>query len=79
MDHVNCKKRNGQTTPTYSELKEDLKYNLFRKEELKKELRKHEEDNDQLRTMNFKNAEASLKRESVLKNLVDSLGKKTTN
>ena len=41
--------------------------------QLEKEVRKLNDDNDHLRKTNFKNAEVSVKKESVLKSLVESL------
>ena len=41
--------------------------------QLEKEVKKLNDDNDHLRKTNFKNAEVSVKKESVLKSLVESL------
>ena len=68
MDHMECRKRIGQ-------LEDDLEYNLGRKDQLKFQVKELDEDNDKLRKTNFKNAEESLKKELVMKKLVETLRK----
>ena len=68
MDHSECRKRICQ-------LEDDLDYNLERKDQLKEEVQKLDESNDRLRKLNFKNAEVSIKKESVLNKLVETLRK----
>ena len=68
MDHSECRK-------TIGHLEDDLDYNLGRKEQLKSEVKRLDEDNDNLRKTNFKNAEVALKKESFLENLVETLRK----
>ena len=68
MDHSDCRK-------TIGHLEDDLEYNLGRKEQLKSEVKRLDEDNDNLRKMNFKNAEVALKKESVFKKLIETLRK----
>ena len=48
-------------------------------EHLKEEVNRLDKDNDNLRTANFKNAEVSLKKESVMKKLVESLREENEN
>ena len=68
MDHSECRKRICQ-------LEDDLDYNLERKEQLKQEVQQLDDSNDRLRKINFKNAEVSLKKESILNKLVETLRK----
>ena len=55
MDQL--RKRIGHTEITYKELVDELEYNFERKEDLKREVKKLDEDKEELRVINFKNAE----------------------
>ena len=58
------------------ELKEELEYNIYRKEELKKEVKELEEENDVLRKTNWDNAKVTLAKKTenyYLKKSIDTL------
>ena len=57
MDKNKCTKKNGHKTLSYEELEDECEYNYRRKEELKKEVQRLKDDNDELRDTNFKNFE----------------------
>ena len=53
MDQL--RRRIGRYEITYDELEDELEYNYHRKEDLKKDVQKLEEDNTYLRAANYKN------------------------
>ena len=57
------------------QFRERFGHNNIPYEKLVEEIERLDNDNDNLRNANFKNAEVSIKKESVLKNLVESLRK----
>ena len=57
------------------QLRERIGHHNLPYEKLVEEIKRLDNDNDNLRNANFKNAEVSIKKESVLKNLVESLRK----
>ena len=72
------RKRLGQRSPSYEEVVEELEYNFERKEDLKSDIKKLEEDNDHLRITNFKKAESHMadkSENSKLKEVILSLNK----
>ena len=57
------------------QLRERIGDNSFTFEQLVDEVEKFFKDNNNLRKANFKNAEVAMKKEKVMKNLVESLRK----
>ena len=73
MDKNKCTKKNGHKTLSYEELEDECEYNYRRKEELKKEVQRLKDDNDELRDTNFKNVEVYQKVKAKLYELKTKL------
>ena len=57
------------------QLRERIDHNTITIEQLVEEVNRLDKDNDNLRNANFKNAEVAMRKETVMKNLVESLRK----
>ena len=58
MEH--CRKRTGHAKLSYNELEDELEYNLERKDTLKKQIKKLEDEKEDLRLTNWKNVKYTL-------------------